>query len=130
MSSQQPYNFYQRIQQPIPQDLSQPSGYPGSQQSYQLPQQNYSLPPDPYGFQLPPPQDPGRSAALAGLILSIGGLVFFPAAIAGLVMSIIGLRSVSRKRFAVIGLVLSSVIVGFMLLFAIYGLIAQAVAPH
>jgi hypothetical protein len=130
MSSQQPYNFYQQIQQPIPQDLSQPSGYPGTQQDYQLPQQGYSLPPDSYGYQLPPPQDPGRGAALAGLILSIGGLFFFPAAIAGLVMSIIGLRSVSRRRQAMIGLVLSSIIVGVIGLYAIIEIIAYVATPQ
>ncbi len=126
MSSQPPYNYYQQTQPPIPQDLSPSSGYQPYSQS---PQQAYSLP-DPYAYRLPMAQDPGRGAALAGLILGIGGLFFFPAAVAGLITSIIGLRSVSRRRFAVIGLVLSSIVVGFLLLSAMVALIGHVAAPQ
>jgi len=52
------------------------------------------------------------------------GSSFHPA---GLIMSIIGLRSVSRKRFAVIGLVLSSIVVVVIVLAAIAGVFS---APH
>ncbi|SRR6266849_6672692 len=124
MSIQQPSHYPPQTQPPIPQDSYQ---IPGYQPQSQLPQQEYSLPPGSYGYQLPLPQDPGRGAALAGLILGIAGLFFFPAAIAGLILSIIGLRSVSRKRFAVIGLVLSGLVVVVIVLAAIVGVFS---APH
>ncbi len=109
-----------------------------SQYTPQSPYPPYTPPPM-YGFvsQYIEMQvsEPGKSPALAGLILSICSLIFFwfipigfPLAIAGISASAAGMRSVSRRGIAIAGLVLSIITliiaIGFFLIVAIVSLSA------
>jgi hypothetical protein len=126
-----PYD--QPVPQPEPYRSSPPDYTKYPQPEYGLPQSPYPLPgygtsPPPY---VPPPayvpqqvymqqtyapqqQEPGRTAALLGFIFSLGSLLFPPLFIPGLILSIIGLKSRSRHRLALAGLIISIIVLLLM----------------
>jgi len=61
--------------------------------------------------------DPGSGQALAGMILGIAGLVlpFLGVPLVGLIFSILGMKSTTRKGFAIAGLVMSIIGLVFMI---------------
>ena len=85
-----------------------------NQPYYDPPEQSHQselyAPPPP----MPTPVEPGRSQALAGLIVGIISLIVWfipcvglPVSIVGIIMSVIGRRSISHRAMATVGLVLS-----------------------
>ncbi len=119
---QNPYNSRQypppqpqTVYGPYSDPSQQQAPYPPAPQPYP-PMQNQGYPPPaPYpGLGYQTQSEPGSGLAIAGFILGIIGIVssWFPffgivIPIVGIILSALGRRSVSRRLFATIGLVLS-----------------------
>jgi hypothetical protein len=73
--------------------------------------------------------DPGSGQALAGMILGIAGILFSffgVVPLIGLIFSILGMKSVTRKGFAIAGLVMS--IIGLIFALCTFAFLVSALS--
>lgn len=110
--------------------------YPPSQ-PYAYPSQEYAQPvyqtpgyaPQGYVMQPVMVDDPGSGQALAGMILGIAGMLFSffgVVPLIGLIFSILGMKSVTRKGFAIAGLVMS--IIGLVFALCTFAFLISALS--